>query len=129
MQVSYPDFVQDKLNKFIDLIINEGKFFDDKNEFPDDESVEIGKVRLWNLLGEDMLQKHFKDPESYSMTPEDLEKLLTQVIVETNLELLMKDNLIDGIENENGEMVYWLTEKGKEVHKFLNPNEIPPENC
>jgi hypothetical protein len=46
-----------------------------------------------------------------------MEVILTKTIIQTNLDSLMGEKLIDGIENEHGEMVYWVTDKGKEVYK------------
>lgn len=116
---NFPDFITEKLTDFIDLLTTEGKFFENPEEFSDNESIEIGKVNLWNLMGEAYLEKYLKNVDEITFTPEEVEKVLIHVVIQTNLDMLLKDKLIDGIENENGEMVYWLTEKGKEVHKTL----------
>lgn len=116
---NFPDFITEKLTDFIDLLTTEGKFFENPEEFSDNESIEIGKVNLWNLMGEAYIEKYLKNVDEITFTPEEVEKVLVHVVIQTNLDMLLKDKLIDGIENENGEMVYWLTEKGKEVHKTL----------
>lgn len=118
-KIIFPDFIVDKLENFIQTISDEGQFFEDPMEFSDKESVEIGKVHLWNMLGKEYLDKYLKDSEEIYFTPDELHSILVHVIIQTNLDLLMKDKLIDGIEDENGEMRYWLTNEGKNVYKSL----------
>lgn len=120
-KTKFPDFVTEKLDSFVEHISNEGEFFSDPGEFPDKESVEIGKIHLWNMLGQAILERYLKDPEDVTLTVEEVEKLLINVIIQTNLDLLLNDKLIDGIENEHGEMVYWVTDKGKDIYKSLGP--------
>ena len=50
-------------------------------------------------------------------TEEDAIKMVNGIIVESALLSLKKKGIVDSIENENGEEIYWLTKEGKEVAK------------
>ena len=120
---TFPEAVTKRVNKNFIALKNSG-FFDDKNEFPDKESIELGKINLWNMLGESLLDKYLNNSEFSEMRSlipiTEMEKILQHTIIQTNLDMLISDGLVDGIENEHGEMVYWLTKKGKEIHKGLD---------
>ena len=75
------------------------------------------KSHLWNYVGEILVTKFIEGSEENSVTEDEMEVILTKTIIQTNLDSLMGEKLIDGIENEHGEMVYWVTDKGKEVYK------------
>lgn len=123
-KVEFPEFVVPRLERSVDIIITEGEFLDDPDSFPSEESKEMATIHLWNILGQHMLEEYLRTGDSEQLpNPDDLHKILINVILQTNLDSLMADNLIDGIENENGEMVYFLTDKGKEIHKNLDDPE------
>lgn len=123
-KAQFPESIQDALNKFT-AIVDEMGFFDDPNEIPPTHK-EQGRVNLWNTAGEELLDKFFQGSADYIFTEDEVSKILVNTIIQTNLDSLMEDKLIDGIEDENGEMRYWMTDKGKELHKSLGPDT---NNC
>ena len=110
----FPDSVQEQITKFVNAL-EEDQFFDDPISFPPN-SKEIAMIHLWNYVGEALLSKFITGSEDL-ITEDEMDKILMNTVVQTNLDSLMKDGLIDGIENEDGEMVYWMTEKGKDSYK------------
>lgn len=120
-KVLFPDSVRDALNK-LTTAVEEVGFFDDPNEIPPDH-IEQAKTNLWNIAGEELLCKFIAGSTDFLLNEEEVNKILTHTIIQTNLDSLMEDKLIDGIENEHGEMVYWLTNKGKDV------NDANKEDC
>lgn len=121
-KIVFTESVQDALVKFYEAVDEIG-FFDDPIEIPED-CVEQAKTNLWNIAGEELLSKFISGAENYLFTEDEVNKILINTIIQTNLDSLMQDKLVDGIENENGTMVYWLTEKGKEVNKSLDQGDI-----
>lgn len=115
-KVNFPESIQDPLNKFVNIVTEEG-FFDDPQEIPPNY-VEQAKINLWNITGEELLCK-FISGSDYLFNEDEVSKILTTTIIQTNLDSLMDEKLIDGIEDENGEMKYWPTEKGKELAKLI----------
>lgn len=117
-KVSYPTSVEEAIKKYT-LILEEEGFFNDDLEFPPNME-ETAKTHLWNILGEVLMEKFLNGSEDYIASPEEISRVIANTVVQTNLDSLMKENLIDGIENENGEMVYFLTEKGKKMNGKLD---------
>lgn len=118
VKTGFPETVQDALSKFTQAVTEEG-FFDNPSDIPP-KFKEHAKTLLWNLAGESLLSKFVNGEENYLFTEDEVNKILVTTIIQTNLDSLMSENLIDGIENEDGEMVYWMTEKGKEIHKNMD---------
>ena len=124
-RVSCPPTVEEILN-YLDISVTEGGFFDNPSDFPPDYK-EQGRANLWNIASEIVMKKFLAGNEDYTFSYEEMEKILTTTVIQTNLDSLMNDGNIDGIENEEGEMVYWLTEKGKQNVSNLGLNEPPQE--
>jgi DNA-binding transcriptional regulator YhcF (GntR family) len=53
-------------------------------------------------------------------TVEEMEKILNEIIVGTVLMELENEGLVNSIEDENNEQVFFLTEKGKEIAGKIN---------
>ena len=121
---SFPTEVTNQLDTFVNAMIQEGSFFGNTDSFPNEELIERGKIYLWNYIGEAMLNKHLGIDSEETFSEGEMEQLLTSTILQTNLDSLMNDNLIDSIENENGETVYFMTEKGRELHKLLGDEDV-----
>lgn len=117
-KVLFPESVQERLTKFECILTEEG-FFDNEDDFPKDMK-ETAKVHLWNILGEVFITKFIEGKDDYLITEDEMNKVLTTTIIQTNLDSLMTENLIDGIEDENGEMRYWVTPKGKDICKDMD---------
>ena len=120
-KVIFPESVQEKLSKFESILLEEG-FFNNEEDFPKGME-ETAKTHLWNFLGEIFITKFIEGKGDDLPTEEEVNGAIVSTIIQTNLDSLMNDNLIDGIENEHGDMVYFMTEKGKEVVKKIDPNE------
>ena len=121
---SFSAEISEQLDSFVNNMTQEGSFFGDTDSFPNEKLIERGKIYLWNYIGEAMLNKHLGIDSEETFSEDDMEQILINVVLQTNLDSLMNDNLIDSIENENGEMVYFMTEKGRELHKFLGDEDV-----
>ena len=113
-KTKFPLSVQERVEKFVQAL-EEDEFFNDPLSFPPN-SEEMAKIHLWNFVGEALLSRFIAGSDEM-VTEDEMDKILMNTIIQTNLDSLMKDDLIDGIENEHGEMVYWVTDKGKKVYK------------
>lgn len=111
-KVSYPEPVEKAIKDYTS-ILDEGGFFNDEVEFPPNMQ-EIAKAHLWNFLGETLMPKFIEGSGNYLASNEEMGTVLVNTIIQTNLDSLMEEKFIDGIEDENGETIYWLTDKGKE---------------
>jgi len=110
-KVHLPDSVREQVEKFVSVTIESG-FLDDPIEIPQDYK-EAGEIHLWNNAAEYYLSNFIAGNEDQLLSEDQALEILNKTIVHTNLESLLDAGLIDGIENENGEMIYWATEKGK----------------
>ena len=112
-KANFPVQVQENINKFIDIIEETG-FFNDPLEIPQNY-VDVAKTHMWNFVGEHYLQGFLNGDENHVLSQEQATYILSLTIVQTNLDSLKDLGFIDGVENENGEMVYFTTEKGKDL--------------
>jgi hypothetical protein len=62
------------------------------------------------------LDKWIIDSENFKISGEELAEIAQFVTTQTHINALMKKGLVDGIEDETGEMVYFPTEKGRELN-------------
>lgn len=116
-KVSYPEPIKEALEKYI-LILDNEKFFDDEIEFPPNMQ-ETAKTHLWNLLGNILMPKFIDGSDNYQATADELNEVIKLTIIQTNLDSLIQDKLVDTLEDENGETIYFVTEKGKELAKDI----------
>lgn len=116
-KVSYPEPIKEALEKYI-LILDNEKFFDDEIEFPPNMQ-ETAKTHLWNLLGNILMPKFIDGSDDYQATADELNEVIKLTIIQTNLDSLIQDKLVDTLEDENGETIYFVTEKGKELAKDI----------
>ena len=114
-KIKLPQSIEERVQQFVNAL-EEDHFFDDPINFPP-KTKDNAKSHLWNYVGEILVTKFIEGSEETSITEDEMEAILTKTIIQTNLDSLMGEKLIDGIENERGEMVYWVTDKGKEVYK------------
>lgn len=118
---TFPKPIEDIVYRFIDVLVESG-FYDDPNEFQP-TYVDLAIDYTWNMVGDAYLSR-FLAGEDYSMLPEkEAEKVLNMILLQTNLTSLMDSGMINGVENEHGEMVYWATDKGKQYNsdELSNP--------
>jgi hypothetical protein len=95
----------------LDLLINELKgldFFNDPN-IPEGYEEEC-EVHLRNYAGEQLLLC-FIEGEELLLDEREFESILQKAIIGCCLDSLLDDDLIDTIQNENGENVFWSKKK------------------
>lgn len=111
-KIFQPEVIE-KANVFIQSLEDIG-FFED-HDIKD-------RTYTFNRLCEELTQKFILrelDNEYGIFTEDEMETILSQIVVGTHLESLTKKGLIDSIINENGEEVFFLTETGKEEAKKI----------
>ena len=74
----------------------------------------IGDIAFLNF-SEFFLEKWVNGDLSGEILEEEFVNVMKKIIIESNLESLKSKDLIDSIENSEGEMVYFLTPAGKSV--------------
>jgi hypothetical protein len=114
----YQPSVIEKANYIIESL-NESNFFTE-HDIND-------KTFAFELLCEKLTEKFIigeLETEDGLFQEDEMEQILTEIIVGTHLNSLMKKGLVDSIEDENGEEVFFLTEFGKnEAVKILEKNK------
>ena len=94
------------------------------SEFEEYSLVEFRKPKefmrlLEQKIEDECLKLWIEDPEDFRLTTEKLTEIVLTATTQTHINSLMSQGLVDGVEGENGEMIYFPTEKGKELHKQL----------
>jgi predicted transcriptional regulator len=115
-KIKFPDKIQEKIELFLEATKQSG-LFENEYEIPKGYS-QVAQTHLWNMVGEMLISK-FISGDDYTLTESQATEVITHTILQTNLDSLMDSGLIDGIENENGEMVYFTTNKGKDTLKDM----------
>lgn len=100
----WPDAVNDATAAIIEVI----------HDMLEPEEVEESLLR--DELSKAFLEK-FLSGETLLLTEEEFGKAYALASVVTTLQRLASKGLIQSVEDENGEPVYWLTEEGKEQAK------------
>lgn len=109
---NYPKIVSDKTNEFVD-VLNDINFFEE-NEVQVDSSI-------IDLISKKMVIKfidgHLSDDEYVydCFSEEEISDLLHEIIVLGTLNSLREKGIIDCIENENNEEMFFLTKEGKDL--------------
>ncbi len=102
----YPAPVEEVALKIFNAMKNEFK-----EEYPDDmkwvESVAVPYI-------EKIMIKKFIKGEDLVLTMEEAIDLLNNIYIYVSLEFFKKNKLVDSMEDENGETVYFLTKDGEE---------------
>jgi hypothetical protein len=105
--MTYPQEVQD----YSEEIVSSFKKYYNLNEFSNpDDFIDI----FTNMICEKCLKLWVEDSTDFRLDAGELEKITSTAITQAHLNSLLSKGLIDGVENENGEMVYFATEKGKQ---------------
>tara|TARA_Y100001938_G_C8076632_1_gene426507 strand:- start:881 stop:1228 length:348 start_codon:yes stop_codon:yes gene_type:complete len=115
MKTNYPHTVQEWLETLYSNLKKEGFFKDQELGLYSEERV---YYHFQDILGVVALQSWLKDGE-VKLTEKELTTLLFQVVVKTHIEELKNEGTVDYIEDENGDEVMWLTQKGKNQIKDL----------
>ena len=101
----YPETVSEITEKLLEGLDEEGFF---KNEEAD---YDITFKRFAQFL----LARWIKGEDLQEFTEEEFSKILNFSIVETDLEKLVERNLINWVEDENGDPLYFVTDHGKKI--------------
>jgi hypothetical protein len=116
METNYPTPVIEWVDSIYDVLLADGFFAD----FGIDET--LGKQALVDLIGPAGFAQWIESGHP-TCTEEEMEKALGQLPIYTALIGLQNRGLIDSMQNESGEDVFFLTETGKDVQKFLQEAE------
>jgi hypothetical protein len=106
-----PQEVEHILVEFIDDI-EKAEFFDGP-EIPEGYT-DVCKTHLWNIAGKSLIDK-FIAGDMLLFDDTELTDILNKTIIYTCIDSLMDEGLVDSIENEHGENMFWITDKGKDI--------------
>lgn len=110
---NYPKPVSEITEKLLDSLIEE-KFFEEEQA-----DYNITFRRFADLA----LSKWINGNDMEDFSEEEFSSILRYSIIESDLTRLNDKGILDSMENENGETVYFLTEKGKK--EMSNFGESP----
>lgn len=100
---NYPPSVSEITEKLLESLTEE-KFFEEEQA---DYDI------TFKRFADSALSKWVKGDDMEDFSEEEFSSILRYSIVESDLVRLNKKGLLDSMEDENGETVYFLTEKGK----------------
>ena len=100
---NYPPSVSEMTEKLLESLTEE-KFFEEEQA---DYDI------TFKRFADSALSKWVKGNDIEDFSEEEFSSILRYSIVESDLVRLNKKGLLDSMEDENGETVYFLTEKGK----------------
>lgn len=100
---NYPPSVSEITEKLLESLTEE-KFFEEEQA---DYDI------TFKRFADSALSKWVKGNDIEDFSEEEFSSILRYSIVESDLVRLNKKGLLDSMEDENGETVYFLTEKGK----------------
>lgn len=101
---NYPESVQSVVDKVMNIIVS--------------ESYHIRQRVDLNILEEAICKSaldKFIGGSEMSWDWGEFEDMVSYAEVQTHINYLLKEGWLDSIENENGEEVMWITEKGRSV--------------
>jgi len=101
---TYPQPVQDYVNEIIDSI---------KEDF----DSEFGIEEFRKNCSEKILEK-FINGEDLVLDEDEMISVLNLTTAETILNNLKRKEIVDSIEDEHGEEIYFLTARGKQMKSF-----------
>lgn len=117
MSKVYPEKVIIAGNRIFDYLTKEDEVF---MEFTEKEIV-AGKEILFDHLTEKFLNDEFDDDKPM-YSEEELDDILNQILVNNVLNGMEEDGILNSYEDENTEKIFFLSDKGKEIAKELNPD-------
>lgn len=112
MQSNYPEPVEKFSQSLFDTLCKT-EFFSE-NDITSEVVFQKAKGHIQKAVFESWLE----DGET-KMTEEILETLLRKIMAENLLHSLHEKGMIDYVEDENGEEVFFLTEKGNRIADIL----------
>lgn len=122
MNKIYTPQIEDYVKEVVDILsISDelcGNFFE--VETPEDPI--LGKELLYEIIA-DKATDNFILGESFILTEEQFYEAFRDVKIRVALQTLKQKNLIDSIEDENGEEIFFLTEKGKNYASTIKSDD------
>ena len=110
---TYPDTVKEFMEESIkDLHY----FFENENFFITPEEG----IKSYNEIVGPVAVKSWVETGEVCFDDEKIAQLLVKIITNCAINSMKEIGLVDSIEDENGEEVMWLTNKGKELGNLIN---------
>jgi len=110
---TYPDTVKEFMEESIkDLHY----FFENENFFITPEEG----IKSYNEIVGPAAVKSWVETGEVCFDDENMTQLLVKIITNCAINSMKEIGLVDSIEDENGEEVMWLTNKGKELGNLIN---------
>jgi predicted transcriptional regulator len=125
---TYQPFIIEIANKFI-FALDEEEFFNEN----DIDNTEIALTCFCDVLTEKFLEGALTSTDTDFigdiLTEEEFTKIITVILVKSTIETLKQKGLLNEVDDENGEGVYFLTENGakvaSEVKRQIENGETP----
>jgi hypothetical protein len=117
---SFPESIKVFLNQVISLL-REDRFFTGE-DIPEGYH-EQAEIIFYNTAGHRMMKNFVNGDDICFESEQELEDCLKDTVVESCMMKLMDQNLLNGIEDEKGEFIYWLTPEGKEAGRQLKERD------
>jgi hypothetical protein len=73
---------------------------------------DLGQTEFEHRASEKIMQK-FLDGEDFSLEESEMEEIIRYAVIDSVLNSLKKKNLVDSVEDESGEDIFFLTGQGK----------------
>lgn len=110
-----PPCVEEVCNKVVKSV-NESDFI--MTEFHPDTYKEA-EIFIFNNAAE-ILMQHWINGEELLFTEDEADTFLKKSVIDASLYHMAKLGILDSIEDENGELVFWI----KDEYKGMTPEEI-----
>lgn len=105
---NYPNPVLQKTNQMINSL----------SELLEESDALVGKEELEESFSKRLL-KRFLTGTDLELSDAEIEESVEEASMTTAYNGLVRKGMMDCIEDENGEAVYFLTDKGKKLGEFL----------
>jgi predicted transcriptional regulator len=116
---TYPESIKEWLADTESILED---FFGDHTIF---SNRDVARETYQDVAGRHALQSWI-DTGDIQVSDEELAAILNQVVVKSAIKILQEKGMIDSVEDADGEMIYWPTEKGIDLLKDFPEN--PEEN-
>jgi hypothetical protein len=116
---TYPESIKEWLADTESILED---FFTDSELF---SNAEVARDTYRDVAGRHALQSWI-DTGDIQVSDEEMTDILNQVVVKSAIKILQEKGMIDSVEDTDGEMIYWPTEKGINLIKEFPEN--PEEN-
>lgn len=111
----FPEPIAQVLTHTLEIFKDEQLFEEGgENHIPKGYS-ELANVYAWNILGTILLNRFFDGEPIQFKDEEQVMSAINSVIANVTIDSLKDYGILDSIEDENGEDIIFLTEKGKNI--------------